>query len=114
MHLVCRLLITEKLTRMLPGSTLLILPNSILGTDGFHDVLIENLAASPAWRPGHVLPADVTALRRRWPKAVFKTMRRHGQEVKGLRRGARHRPDRRFATMPRGFAPFVMCRLNRH
>ena len=42
------------LTRMLPGSTpcelRLMLPDSRLGTDGFHDVLIDNLAASPSWR----------------------------------------------------------------
>ena len=38
-----------------------------MGTDGFHDVMIENLSASPTWRSSHVMPADVTALRRRWP-----------------------------------------------
>ena len=68
----------KPLTRMLPGSTpcelRLLLPDSSLGTDGFHDVLIDSLAASPSWRSGHISPADVTALRRRWPKAVFKTM----------------------------------------
>ena len=35
---------------------------------------------------GHISPADVTALRRRWPKAVFRTMRRRAQEVERLRR----------------------------
>ena len=68
----------EKLiTRMLPGSTLcelwLMLPDSQLGTDGFHYVIIDNLAASPAWRSTHISPADITALRRHWPKTVFKT-----------------------------------------
>ena len=57
------------LTRMLPGSTpcelRLMLPDSRLGTDEFHDVLIDNLAVSPSWRPGHISPAYVTALRRR-------------------------------------------------
>ena len=57
----------KPLTRMLPGSTRcelrLMLPDSKLGTDGFHDVLIDNLAASPSWRSGHISPANVTALR---------------------------------------------------
>ena len=61
----------ELLTRMLPGSSpcelRLMLPDSKVGTDGFHDVLIENLSASPAWWSSHVSPADVTALRRRNP-----------------------------------------------
>ena len=57
------------LTRMLPGSSpcelRLLLPDFRIGTDGFHDVVIENLSVSPTWRSSHVAPADVTALRRR-------------------------------------------------
>ena len=53
----------------LPGSSpcelRLMLPDSKIGTDGFHDVLIDNLSASPAWRSSHISPADVTSLRRR-------------------------------------------------
>ena len=49
----------KPITRMLPGSTpcklRLMLPDSQLGTDGFHDVIIDNLAASPA---------DITARKR--------------------------------------------------
>ena len=64
----------KPITRMLPGSTpcelRLMLPDSQLGTDGFHDVIIDNLA----WRSSHISPADITALRQRWPKAVFKTL----------------------------------------
>ena len=55
------------------------LPDSKLGTDGFHDVLIDNLATSPSWRSSHISPADVTALRRRWLKAVFRTMQATGE-----------------------------------
>ena len=73
---------------MLPGSNRcelrLMLPDSKLGTDGFHDVLIDNLAAYPSWRSGNISPVDVTALCQRWPKAVFKTMRRWAQEVERL------------------------------
>ena len=68
----------KSLTRMLLGSSLcelrLMLPDSKLGDDGFHDVLVDNLSASPSGRSSHISPADVTALRRRWPKVVFRTM----------------------------------------
>ena len=67
------------LTRMLPESSLcelqLMLPDEDVGPEGFHDVIIENLAASPTWRAQHIAPGDVTSLCRRWPKAVFMTMR---------------------------------------
>ena len=42
----------KPLTRMLPGSTpcelRLMLPDSTMGSDGFHDVIMYNLAATPA------------------------------------------------------------------
>ena len=95
------------ITRMLPGSTpcefRLLLPDSMLGTDGFHDVLIDNLAASPSWLSAHISPADVTALRRRWPKAVFKTLSRRATEVERLRRNARNRSDWAFRHNAPGF-----------
>ena len=67
---------SKPLTRMLPGSSpcelRLMLPD--ISTEGFHDVIIENLAASLTWRSRHISPGDVTSLGRRWPKAVFRTM----------------------------------------
>ena len=48
----------KPLTRMLPGSSPCEL-RLMLGTDGFHDVLVDNLSASPSWRSGHISPADV-------------------------------------------------------
>ena len=55
------------ITRMLPGSNpfelRLLLPDSKIGMDGFHDVIVENLSASSTWRSRHVSPSDVTALR---------------------------------------------------
>ena len=61
------------------------------------DIVIRRLAACVEhWRSGHILPADVTALHRRWPKAVFKTLSRLAPEVERLRRGARNRSDRAF------------------
>ena len=100
----------KPLTRMLPGSNpcelRLMLTDSMLGTNGFHDVhIIDNLAASPSWRSGHIVPADVTALGRRWPKAVFKTMSGRAPEVERLRRGARNRSDQAFRLNAPGFCP---------
>ena len=54
------------IARMLPGC-------SLLGIDGFHNIIIENLTALPTWRSSHTSPADITALRRRWPKDMFRT-----------------------------------------
>ena len=69
---------SKPLTRMLPGSSpcelRLMLLDLDISTEGFHDVIIENLAASPTWQSWHISPGDVTSLRRRWPKAVFRTM----------------------------------------
>ena len=46
------------IARMLPGSTpcelCLMLPDAKLGIDGFHDIIIENLTASPTWRSSHI------------------------------------------------------------
>ena len=81
------------------------LPDSKLSADGFHDVVIENLSASPAWRSKHISPADVTSLRRRWPNAVLRTMQRRAKEVERLRRFARHRPERAFRHNEPAFCP---------
>ena len=68
----------KPVTRMLPGSSpcelRLMIPDDKLGKDGFHDVIIENLSGTPTWRSSHVSLAEVTTLRRQWPKAVFKTL----------------------------------------
>ena len=93
--------------RMLPGSTpcelRLILPDAKLGIDGFHDVNIENLTASSTWRSSHVSPADITSLCRRWPKAVFNTLRRRASDVERLRRDAPKRADKAFRYSGPGF-----------
>ena len=81
----------KPVTRMLPGSSpcelrLLMIPDDKLGKDGFHDVIIENLSGTPTWRSSHVSPAEVTTLRRQWPKAVFETLRRRAPDIECLRR----------------------------
>ena len=105
----------KPLTRMLPGSSRcklrLMLPDSKLGTYGLHDVLVDNLSASPAWRSSHISPADVTSLRRRWSKAVFRTMQRRAKEVERLRRFAHHRPDRAFRHSVPGFCPIYKVKI---
>ena len=50
-------------TRMLPGSSpcelRLLIPDTKIGQDGFHDVVVENLIGSSTWRSRHVSPSDV-------------------------------------------------------
>ena len=69
------------LPRSSPCELRLMLPDDKLSIDGFHDILVENLSGTPAWRSSHVSPADMTSLRRRWPKAVFNTLRRRASDV---------------------------------
>ena len=99
--------LSKPVTRMLPGSSpcelRLMLPDLDIAPVGFHDVLIENLAASLTWRARHISAGDVTSLRRRWPKAVFTTMRRRSKEVERLRRFARRRPEWAFRHNETGF-----------
>ena len=46
---------------------------------------------------GHISPGDfATSLCRRWPKALFRIMRRLSQEVERLRRFSRRRPEWEF------------------
>ena len=101
----------KPITRMMPGSTpcelRLLLTGGILGTDGFHDVLIDNLATLPSWRSSHISSADVTALRRHWSKAVFKELGRRAPDVERLRQNARNRSDRAFRHNAPGF--YAIC-----
>ena len=98
------------ITRMLPGSTpcelRLMLPDVKLGIDGFHDIIIENLTASPTWRSSHISPADITALRRRWPKDAFRTLSCRAPDVERLRRDAWKRLDRAFRHSGPGYCTF--------
>ena len=84
---------TSPIAQMLLGSTpcelWLMLLDAKLGIDGFHDIIIENLTASPTWRWSHISPANITALRRRWPKDVFRTLIRRAPDVERLRRDSR-------------------------
>ena len=87
------------------------LPNDKLGMDGFHDVLIENLSGTPTWRSLHVAPADMTSLRRRWPKAVFNTLQSRASDVERLRRDAPKRADKAFRYGGSGFCGVCDTRI---
>ena len=105
----------QSVKRMLPGSSpcelRLMLPDDRLGIDGFHDVLIENLSATPTWRSSHVAPADMTSLRRRWPKAVFNTLRRRASNIECIRRDAPKRADKAFRYSGPGFCGVCDTRI---
>ena len=85
------------ITHMLPGSSpcelRLLIPDSAIGEEGFHDIIVENLTASSTWRSRHVSTSDVTALHRRWPRSVFQMMKERGREMEVLRRQASQRPE---------------------
>ena len=70
--------VAKPLTRMLPGQfpneLRLMIPDLGIASEGFHDILIEDLSATPSWRSRRLLPGEVTSLRRHWPKIMFRTM----------------------------------------
>ena len=83
--------VAKPLTRMQPGQfpneLRLMIPDLGIAPEGFHDIVIADLSATPAWRSHHLLPGDVTSLHRRWPKILFRTMRkRRLVEMEQLRR----------------------------
>ena len=94
---------------MLPGSIpfelRLLLPDSMIGKEGFHDVVVEKLTASSTCRSRHVSPSDVIALCRRWQKAVFQVMKERGMEMERLRRQAYRRPEWVYRQAQPGCCP---------
>ena len=93
---------TKPLTRMLLGSSpcelRLMLPDTKLGTDG--SITCPRLRLG-----GRVI------FRRRWPKAVFTTMKRRAKEVERLRRSAHHRSDLVFRHSAPGFCPICEVKI---
>ena len=96
-------------TRMLPGSSpcdlRLLIPDTTIGQDGFHDVVIENLIGTSTWRSRHVSPSDVIALRRRWLQAVFQVMRKPSVELEKLRRETYVGLQTAYRYNGRGYCP---------
>ena len=85
--------LTRMLTGQFPNELRLLVPDMDIAPQGFHDILIENLLASPTWRSCRVSPGDVTSLRRRWPKRLFRTLRKRWSELDQLRRDSCSRPE---------------------
>ena len=96
-------------TKMLPGSSpcdlRLLIPDTKIGQDVFHDVVIENLIGTEIWRSRHVSPSDVIALLRRWPQAVFQVMRKRSVELDKLRRQAHAGLQTAYRYTGRGHCP---------
>ena len=86
--------VAKPLTRMLPGQfpheLRLMIPDLGIAPQGFHDILIEDLSATPSWRTCHLLSGEVTSLCRRWPKILFRTMRKRLAEMEPLCQEFRH------------------------
>ena len=101
-------------TRMLPDSSpcelRLLIPDTKIGQDGFHDVVVENLIGSSTWPSRHVSPSDVIALRRRWPRAVFQVMRERSVELEDLRRQAYAGLQSAYRYTGRGYCPVCEIR----
>ena len=101
------------ITRMLPGSNScdlrLLIPDAMIGQDGFHDVVIENLIGTSEWRSRHVSPSDVIGLRRRWPQAVFHVMRKRSVDLETLRRDAYAGLQTAYRYSGRGYCP--VCKI---
>ena len=80
----------EPITRMLPvqfrNALRVLVPDAAASPVNFHDVVLENLSDTPEWRARPIVQGDVTSLRRRWPSAVFATMRKCQPDMEGLRR----------------------------
>ena len=107
---------------MMPGQfsneLQLMIPDLGIAPEGFHDIVIEDLAATPTWRSRRLLPGDVTSLRWRWPKVLFRTMRKRLMEMEQLRRDCCDRPDWEFHHSEPGHCSlcqeYVAPALDRH
>ena len=94
-------------TRMLPGFSpcelRLLIPDTNIGQDGFHDVVVETIIGSSTW------PSDVIAIRRRWPRAVFQVMKERSVELEDLRRQAYVGLQSAYRYTGRGYCP--VCKI---
>ena len=86
--------------------------------DSAADSDTSTYCAAFAWRrtilvimPGLGQGSDMTSLRRRWPKAVFNTLRRRASDVERLRRDAPKRADKAFRYSGPGFCGVCDTRI---
>ena len=63
--------ITQMLPGQFPNKLRVLIPGLGIAPDGFHDIVIFYLSATPAWRSSRLIPGDVTSLRWRWNGSCF-------------------------------------------
>ena len=68
----------KPITRMFPGhfpnELRVLIPDLGIAPEGFHDIVISDLSATPAWWTNRLSPGDVTSFRWCWPRILFRTM----------------------------------------
>ena len=108
------------ITRMFPGQfwneLRLLIPG--IASETFHDIAITDLSATPEWWASQLVPSDITSLRRRWPRILFRIIHKRQEEMEQLRRSCRDRPEREFRQGHPGYCPeckeYVVIALDRH
>ena len=63
-----------------------LVPDAVTSPVNFHDMVLEDLRATPDFWTLQIVPAEVTSLRRYWPSVVFATMHKCDNDMEGLRR----------------------------
>ena len=69
--------ITWMLPEQFPNELRVLIPDQGIAPEGFHDIVISDLSATPGWRS----PGDVTSLRRHWLRILFHTMHKRQEEM---------------------------------
>ena len=80
-------------------------PDVAASSVNFHDIVLEDLRATPESRAQRIMPGDVTSLRSRWPSALFATMRKRQSDMEGLRRTCRQRSEKAYTNGRPGICP---------
>ena len=112
----------EPISRMLPGhisnQLCVLVPDAAATPVDFHDIIPEDLCATPASRARRITPGDVTSPRRRWPTALFATMHKRQTDMEGICRVCRQRTEGAFSSGWCGVCPqcndYVVGALDRH
>ena len=90
----------EPISRILPGQfpneLRVLIPDAGAAPVAFHDIVMMDLGATPEWTTRRIVPSEVTALRRRWPKILFATMHKRQIDMENLRRFCKDRTERAF------------------
>ena len=83
-----------------------------------HDIVLEDLRATPDFRVRQIVVGEVTSLRSRWPSVLFATMRKCQNNMEGLRRACCKRSEKAYTNGRPGVCPqcgeFSAGTLDRH